>query len=374
MKRQWHNPLITLIITRISFSKNLFILTKVQRRWIIAKFFADYLGIQRFNCIFAATDSATLPIEQRTRAELLFYRGFMEYTKQPIDYPQQIQMLKERGLIIRDERQALEQLQIISYFRLANYLRPMEQDKENHTFKPNSTFENAINLYYFDKKLRALIFTAIQSIEIALRTKIIHHVSLKYGAFWFTDIRLCSNQQMFAENLNHIQQELQRSKEDFILEHFAKYTSPTFPPVWKTLEVVSFGTLSKLYYNLSDKAIKKQIAQDLDVPQHLYLESWIKSTTVLRNCIAHHARIWNRRFPNMPQLPKRMPKAWISNTRLPMMKLYAQLCCIAYLQNSIHPDNTFKQDLFTLLEAHPNVDVKAMGFPINWREEPLWKD
>ena len=276
----------------------------------------------------------------------------------------------------QNARQALEleQLRIISYFRLANYLRPMEQDKIAHIFKPNSTFENAINLYYFDKKLRALIFTAIQSIEIALRTKIIHHVSLKYGAFWFTDIHLCSNQQMFAENLNHIQQELQRSKEDFILEHFAKYTSPTFPPVWKTLEVVSFGTLSKLYYNLSDKAIKKQIAQDLNVPQHLYLESWIKSTTVLRNCIAHHARIWNRRFPNMPQLPKRMPKAWISDTRLPMMKLYAQLCCIAYLQNSIHPDNTFGQDLFALLEAHPNVDVKAMGFPANWREEPLWKD
>ena len=374
MKRHWHNPSITLIITQISLSKNLFILAKVQRRWIITKFSTDYLENQRFNYIFAATDSATLPIEQRTRAELLLYIGFMEYTKQPIDYPQQIQMLKERGLIIKNEKQALEQLRIISYFRLANYLRPMEQDKENHTFKPNSTFENAINLYYFDKELRALIFTAIQSIEIALRTKIIHHVSLKYGAFWFTDISLCSNQQMFVENLNHIQQELQRSKEDFILEHFAKYTSPTFPPVWKTLEVVSFGTLSKLYYNLSDKAIKKQIAQDLDVPQHLYLESWIKSTTVLRNCIAHHARIWNRRFPNMPQLPKRMPKAWISNTRLPMMKLYAQLCCIAYLQNGIHPDNTFKQNLFALLEAHPNVDVKAMGFPANWREEPLWKD
>ena len=90
----------------------------------------------------------------------------MEYTKQPIDYPQQIQMLKERGLIIKDERQALEQLRIISYFRLANYLRPMEHDKKSHTFKPDSTFENAINLYYFDKKLRALIFTAIQSIEI----------------------------------------------------------------------------------------------------------------------------------------------------------------------------------------------------------------
>ena len=57
-----------------------------------------------------------------------------------------------------------------------------------------------------------------------------------------------------------------------------------------------------------------------------------------------------------------------------MMKLYAQLCCITYLQNSIHPNNSFKQKLIALLETHPNVDVKAMGFPANWREESLWKD
>ena len=299
---------------------------------------------------------------------------FMEYTKQPIDYPQQIQMLKERGLIINGEKRALEQLRIISYFRLANYLRPMEQDKIAHIFKPNSTFENALDLYYFDKELRVLIFRTIQSIEIALRTKIIHHVSLKYGAFWFTDINLCTNQRMFTENLNHIQQELQRSKEDFIQEHFAKYSIPTFPPVWKTLEIVSFGTLSKLYCNLSDTAIKKQIARDFDLPQHLYLESWIKCAAVLRNCIAHHARVWNRRFPLKPQLPKKLPALWIDESHTERVKLYAQLCYLVYLQNSIHPDNTFKQDLFALLEAHPNVDVKAMGFPANWREEPLWRE
>lgn len=92
------------------------------------------------------------------------YRS-MEYTKQPIDYPQQIQLLKERGLIIKDKKQALEQLRIISYFRLADYLRPMEEDKRNHIFKRNSTFKNALNLYYFDKELRALIFTAFKVLK-----------------------------------------------------------------------------------------------------------------------------------------------------------------------------------------------------------------
>ena len=103
-------------------------------------------------------------------------------------------MLKDRGLLIQDEEQALKELHIISYFRLANYLRPMELDKTTHQFKTNSYFENALSLYYFDKKLRALVFTAIQSIEIALRTQMIHHVSMKYGAFWFMDNTICEDE------------------------------------------------------------------------------------------------------------------------------------------------------------------------------------
>jgi abortive infection bacteriophage resistance protein len=48
----------------------------------------------------------------------------MEYTKQPIDFSKQLELLKERGLIVTNEADALKQLGIISYFRLANYLRP----------------------------------------------------------------------------------------------------------------------------------------------------------------------------------------------------------------------------------------------------------
>lgn len=46
----------------------------------------------------------------------------------------------------------------------------MESDKMNHVFKPKSRFENVVTLYNFDRDLRTLIFSAIQSIEIALRT------------------------------------------------------------------------------------------------------------------------------------------------------------------------------------------------------------
>lgn len=296
----------------------------------------------------------------------------MEYSKLPIDHVQQIELLKKRGLLIQNEGKALRQLQIISYFRLANYWHPLEQDKRIHLFKPNSYFENALNLYYFDKKLRALVFTAIQSIEIALRTQMIHHISMKYGAFWFMDSTICANERMFQDNLIRICQEVNRSKEDFIQEHFAKYKTPSLPPVWKTLEVVSFGTLSKLYCNLADNTVKKQIAHEFKLPQHLYLESWIKCAAVLRNCVAHHARIWNRRFPLKPQLPHKLSGSWIDASQTEQVKFYAQLCYLAYMQDCIHPENTFKQELFKLLETYPNVDTGAMGFPENWRKEPLW--
>ena len=63
----------------------------------------------------------------------------------------------------------------------------MESDKVNHVFKPKSKFENVVALYNFDKELRTLIFSAIQSVEIALRTKVIQIVSSNCGAFWFAD-------------------------------------------------------------------------------------------------------------------------------------------------------------------------------------------
>lgn len=295
------------------------------------------------------------------------------YTKRPLDLPQQIQMLKSRGLIIDDESLAERQLQIISYFRLAGYLRPMESDKTMHLYKSNSHFDNAVNLYYFDKELRSLLFTAIQSAEIAMRAAVIRRVSLKYGSFWFMNASIFSDNKIFTSCLSKIRYEIGRTKEDFIQEHFAKYNKPKLPPVWKTLEVVSFGTLSRLYCNLTDNHIKKQIARDLGLPQHLYLESWLKSIAALRNSCAHHNRVWNRLFPVMPQLPIALPNKWISVFPSSPNKLYSLLCCLAYLENIIHPNNSFVANMKHLLESFPNVCVAAMGFPKDWQEESLWK-
>lgn len=299
----------------------------------------------------------------------------MKYAKQPIALSQQLKLLEQRDLIIQNEETALSQLQSISYFRLASYWHSMEvPNSDKHRFLPDSNFDDVIELYQFDKKLRTLVFASIQDIEIALRTRIIQWFSLKYGAFWFMDVRLFKDEGIFANCLENIQKEVNRSNEDFLKEHFKKYNDPSLPPVWNTMEVISFGTLSKLYCNFNDTGVKKQVAKSFGLPQYLYLESWMKCASVLRNYCAHHARLWNRRFPIMPQLPKSLPLQWIGTKCIRPIKLYGQVCCLAYLEQSINPNSQFKSRIKALLSNTPQTILKAMGFPANWREEPLWND
>ena len=164
------------------------------------------------------------PFEQRTRAGLLLFMGTLRlYTKQALSISEQIELLKSRGLNIADSSKAVKFLGEVSYFRFVQYLRPMEEDKTTHQFKPNSRFEDAVALYNFDIELRDLMFKAVQRLEIALRTNIIQEFSLAHGPFWFFDTSLADDEHKFIENMNSIDRELQRCKEDFIKEHRRNY-------------------------------------------------------------------------------------------------------------------------------------------------------
>lgn len=107
------------------------------------------------------------------------------YTKPPLTYHQQVELLKSRGLLFTDEARARRHLANISYYRISAYMLPFkEADQEGlilDSFKPDTTWENVYNLYVFDRKLRLLVFDAIERLEVAARTQIIYQLSHKYG-------------------------------------------------------------------------------------------------------------------------------------------------------------------------------------------------
>ena len=122
----------------------------------------------------------------------------------------------------------------------------MELNTESHRFAQNSSFTFATNLYVFDRELRSLIFTAIQDIEIAFRTRIIHYFSMEHGPFWFMDASKFKNQSIFNSCLDNIATEVNRSKEDFISEYYNSYTAPISTSLenfggcflWYTIQIV----------------------------------------------------------------------------------------------------------------------------------------
>ena len=59
----------------------------------------------------------------------------VRYTNRAITTEQQIDILKERGLLIDDVERAVKALDIISYFRLAGYWRHFEADHTTHQFR-----------------------------------------------------------------------------------------------------------------------------------------------------------------------------------------------------------------------------------------------
>lgn len=247
----------------------------------------------------------------------------------------------------------------MSYYRLANYLRPMEQDKTTHIFKPNIHSDSAVNLYFFDKKLRALLFTAIQSFEIALRSKLIHHFSMAYGSFWIMTgvcLPITKSLTIALFVLNRKFSTQKRIPFRNILTNTPIRLFLLYGKLWTWF--------LKIFCNLKDTKLKKKIAREFNLPQHEYLESWCKCAVALCNCLAHHSRTWNRRYPMKPQLPCKLKGEWIDISITLRTKLYAQLCCLAYWQNTTHPSNDFKQQLKSLLKVHPNVEAEAMGFPV----------
>ncbi len=291
------------------------------------------------------------------------------YSKSPLSSLEIIQTLKSRGLLIVDEEKALHILSHISYFRLKSYLLPLIQDKTTGTFKKDATLEDAYKLYKFDSALRKLICAEMEKIEVSLRTVVSQELSHTHSPYWFSEATLFSNKEKHSKILSGISSELHRSDDDQILEFKKKYSND-FPPSWMTMEVSSFGTLSLLFKHLNGGRTKRNVANYYGIADTI-LESWIHSFVYVRNICAHHSRLWNKTLRVTGGFPKKTSHTFIK-TRVPNDKVYYILCVIRYMLLTINPNSTFTIRLIKLLEDYPTVDIRAMGFPIDWKNELLW--
>ena len=296
----------------------------------------------------------------------------------------QIELLKQRGMIIHDQKAAALHLSCISYYRLKGYWWEMQCDKDRHLFAEGACFEAVIAHYLFDKELRLILFDAIESIEIALRTKMIYHLSQSYGGLFYTDSSLFVDESLYRQHLRDLKEEFMRSGEVFAKEYKRKYgiwergccvALAEQPDAWIVFEVATFGTLSKMYKNLRHQLSEKsRIANDFGLNRHNELSSWLEAISYLRNIVAHHSRVWSRNMVKRPMEIKKPKGTWLSRP-LPeagKKKPYFIITAMLYLCNAIHTGGTYKQKILALIKKNPEIPIFRLGFLDHWEDEPIW--
>lgn len=311
------------------------------------------------------------------------------YNKPPKTYQEQIELLKSRGMIFGDEVKAEKRLAAISYYWLSAYMFPFKKKvngKITDTFKDGTTWEDVYSLYVFDRKLRLLVFDAIERIEVSVRCQIVYYLSHKYGSHWQDNptifkgpiTRKLSNGKtqtidVFDEIQRHISDQLKNNRAELFIQHYANtYDMPKNPPSWMCIEIMYFNHLSRICNYLKQRSDVSSISSFFDLPPKTF-NSWLHTINYVRNICAHHARLWNRNFHIVPEkLGFSRHRVWISNpSTVQRGRVYYFLCMVNYILQTINPNTTFSARLKNLIGQY-NPPLQAMGFPTNWELDQIW--
>lgn len=94
---------------------------------------------------------------------------------------EQIILLKDRGLIIDDEKFALMQLETISYYSLINAYSHFFKQKNNEFFVNGTHFRDLFHCYQNDMRLKNLYFKYLILIEQSLKNNVAAVVAKNFG-------------------------------------------------------------------------------------------------------------------------------------------------------------------------------------------------
>lgn len=299
----------------------------------------------------------------------------MKFTKPAIDLDAQIAQLRERGLSIADESRAMHYLRWVGYYRLAGYSLPLQVNYNadgSHRFLDGVSFEDVLDLYVFDRKLRLAVMDAVERVEVAFRAQFSQTMSEQHGPHWFMDAAHFQSSYDHADFIARIKKDIgydhakAAMRQTFIKHYYDKYGDPELPPSWMIFEVLSFGTVSLAFKHLT-RQNQKSVAKPFGLAGEV-LASWLHALSYLRNLAAHHQRLWNRTYTIKPIQAKQYA-AELQHTS----RFYAQAVMTEVLLKVVSPDTKWGQRLADLLAEHPKVDARRLGFPDDWRQRQLWQ-
>lgn len=221
-------------------------------------------------------------------------------------------------------------------------------------------FEHILGLYLFNARFRQLLFPEIEKIEINLKCRMANSFSQEYGVLGYKDMDNFTNENYHLAFMKDIEAEIRRNSKAPFVKNFREQYEGGDLPFYALVEIISFGTLSKIFKNMINKD-KKNIAKDFGIG-YTYLESWIEHLAYVRNICAHYGRLYNAKFSKTPILYKEYQNRVSSN------RVFGTLVCLKHLLSQDKHWRIFVDELESLFDEYKMADKSTMGFPDDWKE------
>ena len=235
-------------------------------------------------------------------------------------------------------------------------------------YLPNSgvmSLRRGHDLMLFDIEYQSIVLKYIGLFEIAFRARYAREMAELRGPFAHRDRRNFINGDYFNEFLSAYAVELSRAVRNKgpMRDAYEEYGDL---PIWKAVEVMTFGTLSKLYRNTKSGAVKRRVADAFGM-DFTKLSSWLRTITTVRNACAHFNTVARKKLPSQPA---KIDNVGISTSN----HFYIVLILITLLHEnmcfnddfSLNHDCLLIRDISELIYERKSAAVDA-GIPFNWR-------
>lgn len=212
---------------------------------------------------------------------------------------EQIEILRSKGLIIKDEDKAKEILFRENYFFVNGYRHLFMQSTKERQFIPGTTFEELYGTFVFDRRVRNIFFKYILVVENNVKSIISYTLSKKYGfkekdylnTKNFTQDRLRARQVHDVLNKMKRQIRVNGRQHRATLHYLSNYG---YIPMWILVKVLSLGIIAELF-NILKPEDQLTISEFYDIdPETLSVYLGILANA--RNLCAHEDILYDNRM------------------------------------------------------------------------------
>ena len=295
---------------------------------------------------------------------------------------EQITILENKGLVVKNKEYAKEVLMRENYFFFNGYRHPFMKSRDVKNYIGGTTFEEQYSLFVFDRKLRNILFKNILIIENNIKSIISYQLSKKYGykEKEYLNPTNFNYTPLHKKQINDLIGKMKRQIKTNAVQHSATkhyIDNYGYIPLWVLVKVLSFGIVVELF-----TILRKEDQYDIIDLYGIDLKSFEMYFSILsnyRNLCAHEDIVYDNRTQKYIEDCK-----YHRDLKIPMMDneyIYGKndLFALLIILKSLLKEEEFKDLMLEIEDIVANLDynlktipvdkiLDRMGFPENWND------